>query len=74
MLALEFLLAAYLNAEMELTFNGRRIVETKMQKKVWNLQVRRGTWNVVEIYRITMFVFVAFVFEASHFSGFNKTF
>jgi len=56
MLALELLLAAYLNAGMELTFNGRRIVETKMQKKVWNLQVRRGTWNVVEIDRITMFV------------------
>lgn len=33
MLALEFLLAAYLNAEMELSFNGRRIVETKMKKK-----------------------------------------
>jgi hypothetical protein len=43
MLALEFLLAAYLNVEMELTFNGRRIVETKMKEKAWNLQVRRGT-------------------------------
>jgi hypothetical protein len=33
MLALELLLAAYLNAEMELTFNGRRIVEIKMERK-----------------------------------------
>jgi hypothetical protein len=33
MLALELLLTAYLNAEMELTFNGRRIVENKKEKK-----------------------------------------
>jgi hypothetical protein len=34
MLALNVLLAAYLNAEMKLTCNGRRIVETKMEEKV----------------------------------------
>jgi hypothetical protein len=62
MLALNVLLAAYLNAEMELTCNGRRIVKTKMEEKVWNLQVRIGTWNVLEIYRIMMFVFIGFVF------------
>ena len=43
MLALKFLLAAYLNVEMELTFNGKRTVETKMEKKLRNLQAIRGT-------------------------------